>query len=163
MACALGPAGIVAQKQEGDGGTPAGIFPLRALFYRPDKITLPEPTRDSLQRRIIAPHLGWADDPQSNFYNELIQLPSPVAHEKLWRLDSLYDALVVLGYNDAPVARGRGSCIFLHQARPAMSQSVPAGTCALLPTRGCVALARADLLKLIQNLRADSAIEIALA
>ena len=35
--CALGRGGIVADKREGDGGTPAGIWPLRRLLYRPDR------------------------------------------------------------------------------------------------------------------------------
>jgi L,D-peptidoglycan transpeptidase YkuD (ErfK/YbiS/YcfS/YnhG family) len=40
----------------------------------------------------------------------------------------------VLGWNDGPVERGRGSAIFLHIARPDYA-----------PTEGCVALALADL------------------
>ena len=30
--CALGRAGIVADKREGDGATPTGVFPLRRLL-----------------------------------------------------------------------------------------------------------------------------------
>ena len=37
IACALGPAGIVRLKREGDGGTPAGRFPLLWAYYRPDR------------------------------------------------------------------------------------------------------------------------------
>ena len=45
-----------------------------------------------------------------------------------------YDIVGVLGWNDAPVARGRGSAIFLHVARADFA-----------PTEGCIALAQADL------------------
>jgi L,D-peptidoglycan transpeptidase YkuD (ErfK/YbiS/YcfS/YnhG family) len=40
----------------------------------------------------------------------------------------------VLGWNDAPTVRGRGSAIFLHVARPDLS-----------PTEGCVALPEREL------------------
>ena len=46
----------------------------------------------------------------------------------------MYDVIGVLGWNDAPVQRGRGSAIFLHVARPDYA-----------PTEGCIALALADL------------------
>ena len=47
--------------------------------------------------------------------------------------DRLYDIVGVLGWNDSPVERGRGSAIFLHVARPDYA-----------PTEGCIALALAD-------------------
>ncbi len=46
----------------------------------------------------------------------------------------------VLGWNDAPVERGRGSAIFLHVARPGYA-----------PTDGCVALDAADLRVLLAD------------
>jgi len=63
-----------------------------------------------------------------------VQLPHPARCEDLWRSDGVYDLIVVLGWNDAPVERGRGSAIFLHLARPGYA-----------PTEGCVAVAEADL------------------
>ena len=71
-------------------------------------------------------------------YNRQICLPHPARHEELWRRDGLYDVVGVLGWNDAPVARGRGSAIFLHVARADYA-----------PTEGCVALARADVLAVL--------------
>ena len=44
----------------------------------------------------------------------------------------------VLGWNDAPVRRERGSAIFLHVARPDYA-----------PTEGCVALALGDLQRVL--------------
>src|ERR1051326_1852856 len=35
--CALGRAGILENKHEGDGATPAGDFPLREVYFRPDR------------------------------------------------------------------------------------------------------------------------------
>ena len=68
----------------------------------------------------------------------MVRLPHPARHERLWRSDPSYDVVGVLGWNDAPVERGRGSAIFLHVATPDYQ-----------PTAGCVALALSDLLALL--------------
>ncbi|HUI18204.1 MAG TPA: L,D-transpeptidase family protein [Alphaproteobacteria bacterium] len=133
--CALGPSGIRADKREGDGATPAGAFPLRRVLYRADRLA-PPPTR--LAVAALAENDAWCDDPKDPRYNQQLRLPYPASHEHLWRGDHLYDVIVVLGYNDAPVVPGRGSAIFLHVARPDYG-----------PTAGCVALALADLLALL--------------
>jgi L,D-peptidoglycan transpeptidase YkuD (ErfK/YbiS/YcfS/YnhG family) len=86
----------------------------------------------------MAPDDGWCDDPTHRDYNHQIRLPHPARHERLWREDALYDVVGVLGWNDAPVERGRGSAIFLHLARPDYG-----------PTEGCVALAPRDLSELL--------------
>jgi len=65
-------------------------------------------------------------------------LPHDGRHEELWRRDELYDVVAVLGWNDQPVVRRRGSAIFLHVARPDYA-----------PTEGCVALALPDLSRLL--------------
>jgi L,D-peptidoglycan transpeptidase YkuD (ErfK/YbiS/YcfS/YnhG family) len=85
-------------------------------------------------REPIAETDGWCDDPGHRDYNRLVKLPHPARHEELWRRDGVYDIVAVLGWNDAPVERGRGSAIFLHVARPGLA-----------PTEGCVALAEGDL------------------
>ena len=36
--CAIGPAGIARKSSEGDGITPSGVFPLREVFYRADRV-----------------------------------------------------------------------------------------------------------------------------
>jgi L,D-peptidoglycan transpeptidase YkuD (ErfK/YbiS/YcfS/YnhG family) len=133
--CVLGAGGVREDKVEGDAATPAGDFPLRHIYFRNDRLVLP---RVQLPARPIARHDGWCDDPQSPTYNRLVRIPNDWSHEKMWREDGLYDALVVVGYNDDPPEGEWGSAIFLHVARPDMS-----------PTRGCVAFARADLLELL--------------
>ncbi|HEY1722624.1 MAG TPA: L,D-transpeptidase family protein [Magnetospirillaceae bacterium] len=129
--CALGKTGTRPDKREGDGATPEGAWPLRAVFYRADRI-LPPVTRLPLSP--IMREDGWCDDSTHPDYNRRIKLPHPARHEILWREDSLYDLILVLGYNDAPVVAGKGSAIFMHVARPGWA-----------PTEGCVALAPMDL------------------
>lgn len=146
--CALGKSGITGDKREGDHATPAGRFPLRALFYRADKGDAPACPLPTQQ---IDPLDGWCDADSDDKYNRYVRLPFTASHETLWRDDDLYDLLVVLGHNDAPVAPSGGSCIFLHVAREDYA-----------PTEGCVALKRADLVTLLSALDADSQINIRL-
>ncbi len=135
--CALGRAGVTAAglKREGDGASPAGVWPLRRLLYRPDRGPAPL-TR--LPARALTPADGWCDDPADARYNQPVTLPYPASAERLWRDDSLYDLIVVLGHNDGPVVPGAGSGIFLHVAGDGYA-----------PTEGCVALARPDLTLLL--------------
>ena len=113
--CAIGKGGIRADKREGDGATPIGYLPLRRLLYRADRLA---PLHAAVPVAPLAPDDGWCDDAGHAAYNTQIRLPHTARHEILWREDAVYDVIGVLGWNDAPVARGRGSAIFLHLARP---------------------------------------------
>lgn len=135
--CALGRGGVRADKREGDGATPAGLLPLRRVLYRADRVTRP---RAAVPVGPLAPHDGWCDDPADASYNRPVRLPHAGRHEVLWREDALYDVVGVLGWNDAPTVRGRGSAIFLHLARADWG-----------PTEGCVALALPDLLAALRG------------
>ncbi len=135
--CALGRSGVRRDKREGDGATPVGTFPLRELWFRPDRLPRPETLLDI---REIEPTRAWCDDPRDGGYNRAVWAPYPASHERLWREDHLYDLIVPLGYNDAPAIRGLGSAIFLHVAAPDYR-----------PTEGCVAIARDDLLTLLKR------------
>lgn len=139
--CALGKGGVRTDKREGDGATPNARMALRLVFYRPDRVARPA-TR--LPTEALAPEDGWCDDPASPDYNRRIALPCAARHEKLWRDDAVYDVVVELGWNDAPVEKDRGSAIFLHVARPDYA-----------PTEGCVALAQDDLLELLRAIPRD--------
>jgi len=132
---ALGSGGVRADKQEGDGATPVGLLPLRRVFYRADRIPIPQ---TAVPREPIAPDDAWCDDPTHRDYNRHVRRPHSARHETLWRDDALYDIVGVLGWNDDPVQRGRGSAIFLHIARPNLA-----------PTEGCIALTPADLRQLL--------------
>lgn len=135
---ALGAAGVVRHKEEGDSGTPTGLLPLRRVLFRADR--MPAPPRAAVPRELLAPDDGWCDDPASPDYNRMVRLPHPARHEALWRDDPLYDVVGVLGWNDAPPVRRLGSAIFLHVA-----------TRDLAPTVGCVALPLPDLLELLAS------------
>lgn len=144
--CALGRSGIVVDKREGDGGTPRAVLKLRRVFYRAGR--LPRPL-SLLPVRAIAPRDAWCDDPQDRRYNRLIDRPPGAAEERLTRADHLYDVIVELGWNDAPVRRGRGSAIFWHLARPGFS-----------PTAGCVAVGGRVFARLLPRLARDCVIVI---
>lgn len=147
--CALGRAGLVQDKREGDGGTPLGRFPLRELRYRQDRLSAPE-TR--LPLFPIAPSDGWCDAPEDEAYNRPVRLPYPASAEKMWRSDALYDLVTVLGHNDDPVVPGAGSAIFFHLAKEEDG--------CLKPTEGCVALRLEDMLQVLALCGPETAMEI---
>ena len=146
--CALGKGGVkpAAEKREGDGASPVGIWIARRVWYRADKGPPPE---TGLPAIAIRPDDGWCDAPGHPFYNRLVALPFPASHERLWREDSVYDLVVELGYNDDPPVSGRGSAIFLHVARTGY-----------LPTEGCIALREDDLREVLRLLTGGSTLEI---
>jgi L,D-peptidoglycan transpeptidase YkuD (ErfK/YbiS/YcfS/YnhG family) len=150
LRCALGRGGVVAAalKQEGDGASPAGVWPIRRVLYRPDRGPAP---KTAFPVQAIEPDDGWCDDPSDANYNRPVKHPYPAGAEHLWRDDGAYDIVVVLGHNDDPVVPGRGSAIFLHLARPDYA-----------PTEGCVALARTDIEALLAQARPDDEVEIQL-
>jgi L,D-peptidoglycan transpeptidase YkuD (ErfK/YbiS/YcfS/YnhG family) len=133
LRCALGKGGVrdAREKREGDGATPAARLPLRRVLFRADRGA---PPRCAVPIEPIAPGDSWCDDPAHRLYNRAVRLPFDGSHEALWRDDPLYDIVGVLGWNDDPPERGRGSAIFLHIAREDYA-----------PTQGCVALAPRDL------------------
>jgi L,D-peptidoglycan transpeptidase YkuD (ErfK/YbiS/YcfS/YnhG family) len=135
--CALGRSGIRFDKREGDGATPAGNYPLRMVYFRADRLA---PPATGLAITTITADAGWCDDPVDPQYNRPVRLPYAGRHERLWRDDHLYDLLAVIGYNDQPVRPERGSAIFLHVAHTDYA-----------PTEGCVALALADLCRLLRD------------
>ena len=108
---------------------------MRRLLYRADRLAAP---RTGLPSAAIAEDDGWCDAPDDARYNQQVKLPYGASHERLWRDDGLYDLLVVLGHNDAPVRPGMGSAIFLHCAQDEFT-----------PTEGCVALQKSALLALL--------------
>ena len=146
--CALGRGGIVSavNKREGDGCTPAGIFPLRNAYYRNDKLERPD---TQVQIHALTPTDGWCDDPSDKNYNCHVSLPYPTSAENLWRDDDCYDLLLTIGYNDQPVRPHKGSAVFVHVARPNLT-----------PTRGCVALSETHLLEVLKTINSNTLIRI---
>jgi L,D-peptidoglycan transpeptidase YkuD (ErfK/YbiS/YcfS/YnhG family) len=146
--CAIGRGGIGQKQREGDGVTPAGVWPIRSVFYRPDRPLAALTT--ALPLRPIARVDAWCDAPADPNYNRLVTLPYDASHENMWRQDRLYDIVVVLGFNDMPVIAGKGSAIFLHIAREGYA-----------PTEGCIGLALPDLVDLVREATSDSVVDIA--
>ncbi len=147
--CALGHGGVRADKHEGDGVTPVGVFALRRVLYRADRVAAPH---TGLEVGPISESDGWCDDPGDPNYNRPVALPYAASHERLWREDAVYDLIVVLGHNDDPPQPGLGSAIFMHVARPEYE-----------PTQGCVALATADLLAVLAACGPGDVIRVSLA
>lgn len=159
--CALGRAGLVAAKREGDGATPIGRFVVRRVLFRPDRLAAP------LTHLPVAPIQqsdGWCDDPALPQYNRPVTLPFSGSHELMWRDDHLYDLVVVLGHNDDPPLPGAGSAIFMHVAKMAAEQGPgrDAPESNLQPTEGCVALSLDALKLVVAGLRPDTMINIRL-
>ena len=144
--CVLGWGGVCANKYEGDGVTPVGRWPLRSVYYRPDRISRPNTL---LPTQALKPDDGWCDDPKNAAYNQHIKKPFAASYEDLWREDGIYDLIVVLGHNDSPPQPDKGSAIFMHVVQPDLS-----------PTEGCIALALDDLVEILEGSGPDTAIVI---
>ena len=133
--CALGKEGDRNKEKEGDLITPKGSFKLKYIFYRKDKI---KSLKTRLKKIAINNKMGWCDDPTSKYYNKLIRFPFMKSAEKLYRSDNVYDIILVLDYNMNPIKLNRGSAIFVHIAKKGFS-----------PTKGCVAISKRELKKLV--------------
>jgi L,D-peptidoglycan transpeptidase YkuD (ErfK/YbiS/YcfS/YnhG family) len=135
---ALGRGGILANKREGDGGTPRGTFyPLR-LWWRADRHPRP---RTFLPVRAITPADGWCEDPADRHYNRPVRLIDGSGGDRLSRADHLYDFIIEIDQNTRPRIAGRGSAVFLHLARPQFA-----------PTAGCIAMTRPAMLRLLSRM-----------
>lgn len=135
---ALGRGGVLANKREGDGGTPRGTFrPLR-LWWRSDRHVRP---RTFLPVRVIGPDDGWCEDPADRHYNRPVRVEGAQAGDRLRRDDHLYDFIIEIDHNSRPRVAGRGSAVFLHLARANFG-----------PTAGCVAMRPSAMLRLLQRI-----------
>jgi L,D-peptidoglycan transpeptidase YkuD (ErfK/YbiS/YcfS/YnhG family) len=144
--CALGRSGMRQGKREGDGATPIGRYLALGAFWRGDRLARP---RIGLPLSPITPDQGWCEVPADANYNRPVRLPYPASAESMRREDQLYDVVLDLAWNRGPIRKGRGSAIFLHLARRDYS-----------PTQGCIALSRADLLKLLPHIGPRTLFEV---
>ena len=103
------------QKVEGDGRSPAGVFPLgRAFGFAPaaDASWLKVPYVP------VVEGIECVDDPASAVYNQIVdrrqvRTPDWNSSEKMREIGEPYRWGVVVDYNTPAVAK-RGSCVFLH-------------------------------------------------
>lgn len=144
--CAIGKGGAcrAGDKHEGDGCTPLGLWPVRGALLRPMTGLGPPPT---LPWRWLRPTDGWSDDRADPAYNRPVRHPHAFSAEHMWRDDALYDAVLVLGHNDAPPIAGAGSAIFLHLRGDK-------------PTEGCVAIDRDTMATVLARLAPGSTVDI---
>jgi L,D-peptidoglycan transpeptidase YkuD (ErfK/YbiS/YcfS/YnhG family) len=143
---ALGRGGILANKREGDGGTPRGTFRPLQLWWRADRHPQPQ---TYLPARPIQPEDAWCEDPADRRYNQPIRLIQGQPGDRLMRQDHLYDFIVEIDHNFSPRIAGRGSAVFLHLARPNFS-----------PTAGCVSMTKSAMLRLLRRMGPETKIII---
>lgn len=130
-------------KKEGDGKSPAGIFPLLSAFGSIAKPAFVKVPYTQLEERTEC-----VDDPQSFHYNKIVNriqvgIFDWKSSEKMLAVGAEYDLGVFVAYNSNPVVKGNGSCIFLHIWKNADSA-----------TAGCTAMERADMEKVLSWLDA---------
>ena len=146
LKCTLGKAGIGIKKREGDNITPKGTYKIINIFYREDRI---KKISSKFKLIGITKKIGWCDDPRSEYYNQLIKLPTEYSHEKFFRKDNIYDLVLVLNYNMRPIIKNKGSAIFIHVATKNYKK-----------TAGCIALKKKHLIKLVEKINKKTKITI---
>ena len=125
-------------KQEGDGNSPAGLFPLTAFFgtsAKPSAVELPYTRLDQ--------YTECVDDVKSSFYNRIVNRMQVgnfdwKSSEKMLAIGAQYDLGLFVAYNSFPVEKGKGSCIFLHIWKDAATG-----------TAGCTAMERRNLERIV--------------
>ena len=136
--CCIGKNGLNSNKKEGDYSTPKGVFDLKKLYFRKDRVGIP---RCKIRKKIIKKNMTWCDDPDHKKYNEEIKTYNKKHKENLYRADHRYDYLISISHNEKKKPN-KGSAIFIHLTN---NYKV---------TAGCVALEKKDfeiLLKLIDE------------
>jgi L,D-peptidoglycan transpeptidase YkuD (ErfK/YbiS/YcfS/YnhG family) len=136
--CSIGKRGLNSNKKEGDFTTPKGVFNLKKLYYRKDRVGVP---KSKINKKIIRENMAWCDDPKHKKYNEEIKTQKKKIKESLFRKDHKYDYVISINYNERKIPN-KGSAVFIHLTNNYKS------------TAGCIALKKKDfeiLLKLINK------------
>ena len=144
--CALGKRGIGNKNIEGDFITPKGVYKIKYLLYRKDRV---KKIKSKLKKIIIKKDMGWCDDSKSILYNKLIKLPFNYKYEKLYRSNNIYDIILVLNYNMNPIKKNKGNAIFIHVAKKEYKK-----------TDGCIAIKKRDLLQIIDKIKINTKVII---
>jgi L,D-peptidoglycan transpeptidase YkuD (ErfK/YbiS/YcfS/YnhG family) len=140
----LGYTGLSADKHEGDGATPAGIFGFQSTMYG----NAPNPGVHYDYRQLVCGD-WWDEDSSSPTYNSFQEVPCTESDppfdngssEALWTETQAYPSFAVIDYNPGRVP-GLGSAIFLH---------ADVGG----PTDGCVSLPLGELDSVLDWLEPD--------
>ena len=138
LKCCIGKNGFNSNKKEGDCSTPKGLFKLKKLYFRKDRVGSQQ---CKIKKKVITKNMAWCDNSVHKKYNEEIKTFSSGNKERFYRKDNKYDYLITINHNEKKVPH-KGSAIFLHL------------TDHYKPTAGCIALKKKDfkiLLKLIDQ------------
>ena len=124
---------MTADKREGDGKTPKGLFTLTTAFgIQPDP-------GSGLPYRQVTAESYWVDDQNSRFYNQWVEGTGDkdwASAEHLIDYAAQYAYGAVVDHNTDPIVPGSGSAIFLH--------------CGSRPTAGCVSLPRETVVGILK-------------
>ena len=138
LKCCVGKNGLKSNKKEGDYATPKGLFKLKKLYFRKDRLGVP---KTKIKKKIIKKNMAWCDDPKHKNYNKEIYISNKRYKENFYKINHVYDYLITISYNEKKIPY-KGSAIFLHLTKN------------YKPTAGCIALKKKDfeiLLKLIDQ------------
>tara|TARA_B100001123_G_C15202087_1_gene983799 strand:+ start:17 stop:508 length:492 start_codon:yes stop_codon:yes gene_type:complete len=143
--CCIGKKGITKKKFEGDFCTPSGKFKIGPLYWRADRVKLPE---TKLSCKKIKKNMGWCNDINSKYYNKEIKIIKNIKHEKLYRIDSKYNYFILIKYNYGKTIKNKGSAIFIHLTNN------------YKPTAGCIAVSKKDFLIIAKLINKNTKIVI---
>jgi L,D-peptidoglycan transpeptidase YkuD (ErfK/YbiS/YcfS/YnhG family) len=144
LKCCVGKNGLNSNKKEGDHSTPKGLFNLKKLYFRRDRVDIPKSKIDKI---IIKKNMAWCDDPDHKKYNEEIKTYKRNLKENLYRKDHKYDYLISISHNEKKIPN-KGSAVFIHL------------TDNYKPTGGCIALKKKDFEILIKLINKNTKIKI---
>ena len=138
LKCCIGKNGINFNKKEGDYSTPRGLFKLKKLYFRKDRVGIPN---CKITKKKITKNMGWCDDPKNKKYNQEVFISNKNNKEIFYRKDYKYDYLITINHNYKRIPF-KGSAIFIHLTNN------------YKPTAGCIGLKKNDfeiLLKLVNK------------
>ena len=144
LKCCVGKNGLNSNKKEGDYSTPKGLFILKKLYFRKDRVNIP---KSKIDKKVIKKNMAWCDDPNHKKYNEEIKTYNKKLKENLYRKDNKYDYLISISHNEKKIP-SKGSAVFIHL------------TDNYEPTAGCIALRKKDFEILIKLINKNTKIKI---
>ena len=144
LKCCVGKNGFNSNKKEGDYSTPKGLFILKRLYFRRDRVNIP---KSKIDKKVIKKNMAWCDDPNHKKYNEEIKTCNKELKENLFRKDHKYDYLISISHNEKKIPN-KGSAVFIHL------------TDNYEPTAGCIALRKKDFEILIKLVNKNTKIKI---
>ena len=79
----------------------------------------------------------------------MVKFPSNFGAEKLFRINNIYDIILVLNFNFNPTIKGKGSAIFIHVAKNKYNS-----------TEGCVAINKKNMRNILKLINKKTYVKI---